>query len=727
MSARPLGANRVVFSLVSGLLCIGLTLFSIYLLSASATRPETPNNHYLTLLVIASLSMFALTGIVFWQIFALLRRLSRQDSSGGTRLSLSFATSLIGASLIPIGIIAFFSWQFLSYDLGKTFNSRVNAALEDALELTRTSANMRASQALDQTRYISTLISNQSYGELVNNIEAMRRQAGAIELSVFDRYGILVAFAHRDADVLAVEALDYDTLLRIDEQQEFSEFSENQHEYTIDVYADIDKLGSDPYYLHASYAMPDSYNVLADSVRVNYEEHRFYEYLQPHITTTLLIVLALILTLTILITLWLGILFGEHMTRPLRKLIHATRKVADGNFQSRVSGMPNNDLGKLGEHFNTMTRALSEAEETAGIAQRALTEQKAYLETIMDNLTTGVITFNYRRELQTFNVSASRILNTPLAPRLNQPLPDSADIENGYEELMQALREPLTSHLANWQQEVTLSRFGQRKVLMCHGSHLIEAGKRVRGGQVIVFDDITEFLHNQRNAAWEEVAKRLAHEIKNPLTPIRLQSERLQRKLEQKLEDTADRDLLAKATATIIDQVETMRALVSEFGLFARPLAMRTIPADINALIRKVCELYIEQQFRFDLADNLPPAAADPVQMQQVFINLIKNAVEAGEDPQTLELLWHSGQQDGLIILTLEDNGPGFADLSKDPFEPYITTKAKGSGLGLAIVKKIITEHGGSISAGRSEQLGGACIRLTLPVHPARKDAAPPA
>lgn len=716
MSARPLGANRVVFSLVSGLLCIGLTLFSIYLLSASATQPETPNNRYLVLLVVASLSMFALTGIVSWQIYALLRRLNRQDSSG-TRLSLSFATSLIGASLIPIGIIAFFAWQFLSYDLGKTFNSRVNTALEDALELTRASANMRAGQALVQTRFISDLISSQSYGELVNNIEAMRRQAGAVELAVFDRYGIVVAFAHRDTDVLAVEALDYDTLLRIDEQQEFSEFSENQHEYTISVFADIDKLGSEPYYLRASYAMPDSYNLLADSVRVNYEEHRFYEYLQPHITTTLLVVLALILTLTILITLWLGVLFGEHMTRPLRKLILATRKVADGNFSSRISGMPKNDLGTLGEHFNTMTQALSDAEENAGAAQRALTEQKAYLETIMDNLTAGVITFNHRQELQTFNVSASRILNTPLATRLNQPLPDSDDAQDGYEELMLALRDPLTAHLANWQQEVTLSRFGQRKVLMCHGSHLIEAGKRVRGGQVIVFDDITEFLHNQRNAAWEEVAKRLAHEIKNPLTPIRLQSERLQRKLSDKLDQDTDRELLTKATTTIIDQVETMHTLVSEFGLFARPLAMRTIPVDINTLIRKAGELYIDQHFQYALDEGLPQVAADPVQMHQVFLNLIKNAQEASDDPAKLDMLWTSRQDGDLILLTLEDNGPGFADLSKDPFEPYITTKIKGSGLGLAIVKKIITEHGGSISVGRSDTLGGACIRFTLPIY----------
>ena len=721
MSIRPLGANRVVFSLLSGLLCIGLTLFSIYLLSASATQPETPNSHYLTLLIIASLSMFTLTGIVFWQIFALLRRLTRQDSSGA-RLSLSFATSMIGASLIPIGIIAFFSWQFLSYDLGKTFNSRVNTALEDALELTRASASMRASQALDQTRFISDLITTQSYGELVNNIEAMRRQAGAIELTVYDRYGIVVAFAHRDIDVLAVETLDYDTLLRIDEQQEFSEFSENNHEYTISVFADIDKLGSDPYYLHASYAMPDSYNLLADSVRINYEEHRFYEYLQPHITTTLLVVLALILTLTILITLWLSMLFGEHMTRPLRKLIIATRKVADGNFRSRIIGMPKNDLGKLGEHFNTMTQALSDAEKSAQQAQRALGEQKAYLETIMDNLTAGVITFNHRQELQTFNLSANRILNTPLAARLNQPLPAREEIADTYEELMLALRDPLTAHLGNWQQEVTLSRFGQRKVLMCHGSHLIEAGKRVRGGQVIVFDDITEFLHNQRNAAWEEVAKRLAHEIKNPLTPIRLQSERLQRKLDSKLDDTTDRELLHKATTTIIDQVETMRTLVSEFGLFARPLAMRLMAVDINALIRKASELYVDQSFQFDFAPNLPAVAADPVQLQQVFINLIKNAQEASKEPQPLELLWRTRQESELVVLTLEDNGPGFADLSKDPFEPYITSKSKGSGLGLAIVKKIITEHGGSISVGRSEALGGACIRFTLPLHTQRKD-----
>ena len=247
------------------------------------------------------------------------------------------------------------------------------------------------------------------------------------------------------------------------------------------------------------------------------------------------------------------------------------------------------------------------------------------------------------------------------------------------------------------------------------GSRLPDSGKRGRNGHVIVIDDITEFLHAQRNAAWEEVAKRLAHEIKNPLTPIRLQSERLQRRLTDKLSDEADKQILGKATGTIIDQVEAMQQIVADFSQIAKPLETRRQSLQLNPLLRQIAELYRENHPELDLAEPQRPVHADPVHIRQILINLMKNAIEATQNETTPCIRWRSYEEGGNIILDIEDNGPGFADLTKDPFEPYVTNKPKGTGLGLAIVKKIVHEHDGTISAGHSRELGGAKITLTLP------------
>jgi len=274
----------------------------------------------------------------------------------------------------------------------------------------------------------------------------------------------------------------------------------------------------------------------------------------------------------------------------------------------------------------------------------------------------------------------------------------------------------ITANQENWQQEITLNRHGARKILMCHGSRLPDSGKRGRNGHVIVIDDITEFLHAQRNAAWEEVAKRLAHEIKNPLTPIRLQSERLQKRLADKLADENDQQILAKATGTIIDQVEAMQQIVADFSQIAKPLETRRQNLQLNPLLRQIAELYREQHLTLDLHDPLGDISADPVHLRQILINLMKNAIEATQNQDAPQIRWHTSQHNGQITLDIEDNGPGFADLNKDPFEPYVTNKPKGTGLGLAIVKKIVHEHDGTISAGHSRDLGGAKITITLPL-----------
>lgn len=716
---KPHELNRVLpYYLILGAIGISTTLYAIYHLSQAATRPEKADPYYSLMFTLTLIGIALLTVLVFGKTIKLLNNLHKHRS--GAKLSASLAIRLLITSMIPVSIIGGFTWLFLSYDLDKTFNSQVNTALSDSLQLTRTSITMRARQALEQTRGLANIMINMDYTDLISDIEVLRRNAGAIELAVFDHQGNLVAFAHQNLDVMTVDSPSTAALLRATQEQEYFEYSSDpENDYTIKVLSEISKPSREPYYLQAVYIMPDAFNTLADSVRESYQQHQSYNYLQPHITTSLLLVLSLIIALTLLTAFWLSALFGETMTRPVRQLIDATRKVTYGDFSTPITDMPNNDLGTLGNNFNAMLLALRDAENMNNQIQDQLSDQNNFLGTVLDNITAGVITLDWRGYLQTSNRAAAQILETELTAHYGRRPPTTDNnLHDSYEELMSALSraQPQQKNNRHWRIETTLSKYSQRKTLICHGARLPGQNSKNRGGEVIVFEDVTEFQQSQRNAAWEEVARRLAHEIKNPLTPIRLQTERLQRKLGDKLTEAQDRHILDRATHTIINQVDAMQQMVSDFSQYAKPLELRRQTLDINALLQEIIELYPDTEIELNLSQSSTMLNADPVQLRQVIHNLIKNAIEAHPEPKELHILWESEVQDEQLCLTIEDNGTGFTDLSKDPFEPYVTGKTKGTGLGLAIVKKIITEHQGSIQAGPSKTLGGAKISMTFPL-----------
>ncbi|SUO94562.1 HAMP domain-containing histidine kinase [Suttonella ornithocola] len=706
--------NRIIAFILFGTLGVSATLYALYHLSQAATHPEMADPSYTKMLITIAIGLAVLLIITIWQIFSLFYRIRKHKS--GARLSLSFALRMLITTIIPVGIIGAFAWQFLSYDLGKTFNSQVSDALEDSLQLARTSITLRARQALNQTQSLADTMTDMNYADLISDIERLRRRSGANELAVFDHQGNLVAFANNNLNVMNVTPPSPAALLRTREGQDYFEYETDDNRYTIKVLADIDKHNREPYYLQANYPMPDAFNSLANSVRESYRQYQSYRFLQPHITTSLLFVLSFILALTILTALWISALFGESMTRPVRQLIDATKKVTEGDFSTPVTDLPENDLGTLGDNFNAMLLTLRDAESMNNHIQNQLTEQNTFLATILENITAGVLTLDWHGKLQTLNQAAILILDTSMNRHLGRRPPQNQKTpEDSYEELMQAL----SSHIqkTKWRCEVTLSQFGQRKILICHGSRLPRQNHKNRGGQVIVFEDVTEFQQNQRNSAWEEVARRLAHEIKNPLTPIRLQGERLQRKLSDKLSEESDQHILQRATTTIINQVDAMQQMVSDFSQYAKPLELRQKAIDFNHLLKDIAELYPDIELTLQLKEPLPEMCADPIQLRQVIHNLTKNAIEATPDNETTHILWQTESNGKTITFTIEDNGSGFADLKQDPFEPYVTNKTKGTGLGLAIVKKIITEHQGSIQAGHSKTLKGAAIIITLPIQ----------
>jgi nitrogen fixation/metabolism regulation signal transduction histidine kinase len=328
--------------------------------------------------------------------------------------------------------------------------------------------------------------------------------------------------------------------------------------------------------------------------------------------------------------------------------------------------------------------------------------------------------FDAERHLRTANQAAHQVLKVDLEPYLSRPLQDLAEASSQMRQFVDAVSVPLSQVEREWREEITLYGSEGRQVLLCRITPFAQPGIEQKG-HVLVFDDITALIKAQRDAAWGEVARRLAHEIKNPLTPIQLSAERLRRKYLKTMPE-ADAQVLDRATHTIVQQVEAMKEMVNAFSEYARPPKMQIRPLELDGLVAEVLDLYRSADssgaLRVDLGAAGLRVEGDPLRLRQVVHNLVKNAEEAV-----------AGQAEGWVLVTtrpcreydcqfvelvVQDNGPGFDDtVLPQLFEPYVTTKAKGTGLGLAIVKKIVEEHGGIVSAENCDP--GGCVILRLP------------
>ena len=693
-----LSTRRLVLLLLGGGLGAGLSLWALHRLSQIAASPNAVDERvYWLVLSLAGLGLGALLLLTLVQLWRFVRYLRRNRASA--KLSLSLSLMLLTTTLIPVGVSAYFSWHILSLDLDKAFNVKFNQALDDSLQLTNAGIQMRVDEALQANRNFTRLVASFDHPQLLENIEPLRNSMGALSLAVFDEKGIGVAFASRDLGISNVAAPQSWEISRVNETEEYFNYGEENGRQVVKVITLLPRE-HDNYYLAGTYAMPEAFNVLADNVRASRQQQQNYYLLRPQIRSIVYLTLILVFLLALLLCLWLSALFSQYMTAPLSALIEATRSIGRGDYLFKIKDLPHNELGNLARHFNTMSERIASAQKINEQNQRQLARQNAYLEGVMANISAGVLVLDRHFQLQQYNEPARQMFSGP---------PSAAVLA----QLSEALREQLGGAAQQWQKEITLNVQSARKILMCHGGCYGH-------DWILVLNDLTEFTHNQRNEAWEEVAKRLAHEIKNPLTPIQLQTERLQLKLAPALATDKDRDLLQRATNTIINQVAVLKTLVAEFGQFARPLQLRQQPLQLEKLLGEMVDLY-QQQLQMELVAEspLPPVNGDPMELRQVLVNLCKNALEAGATRLRL-----SARVAGpMLQVEFDDNGGGFGNLQKDPFEPYVTSKSTGTGLGLAIVKKIIHEHGGEISAGNGPV--GACITLKLPLtaaQPKRKD-----
>jgi PAS domain S-box-containing protein len=368
----------------------------------------------------------------------------------------------------------------------------------------------------------------------------------------------------------------------------------------------------------------------------------------------------------------------------------------------------------LTESFNIMTGQLADAQADAQRNQEQVAAAKAYLESVLGNLSAGVMSFDAEFRLRSANLSAEQILGVDVSELISTHPTEWADREPRLAAVGNAVREALAKARDEpWETQVELSGAAGQQVLLLRGSRL-SAGAQT--GMVVVFDDITRMREAQRLAAWGEVAQRLAHEIKNPLTPIQLSAERLQHRLADKL-SSEDAEILKRSTQTIVNQVAALKAMVDAFSLYARSPVPDLQPLDLNLLTREVMGLYEASRsaMQLELAANLPLVSGDTAKLRQVIHNLLQNAEHAVSDVARPCIIVRTEATDAGIQLTMRDNGPGFPEaLIGRVFEPYVTTKSRGAGLGLAIVKKIIEEHNGTIAVA-NDPSGGAAVTINLP------------
>ena len=547
----------------------------------------------------------------------------------------------------------------------------------------------------------------------------MREQTGVQEVALFNSRGNLIVFAGDVHANLRPEQPPAEALRKVRLQQPYSAIDTlPDNSLVLRVVTPVNT--SDPVdplrVLQVLQPVPRAIQTDAEIVQAGFRDYQELSFSRQALKRLYALTLTLTMLLALLSALALAVFLSERFSTPLALLAEGTRAVAQGDFTRRPPVQSRDELGVLTESFNTMTEQLEQARRREGEDRRAIETANAYLESILRNLSAGVLAFDERFRLRAVNPSAAVILQQPMSELLSEPLFGWGGKISALQPFVDLIRKAFqSSRDGQWQEQAEITVSGNVRVLLMRGTRL--PGEPA-GGSIVVFDDVSELLQAQRDAAWAEVARRLAHEIKNPLTPIQLSAERLQRKLAEKLSG-AEVETLARGTQTIVAQVAAMKHMVDDFAVYARqarPGAMQ--PLDLNPLLLEVLGLYENQRpfIHVSLAEQTVYIQGEATRLRQVMHNLLQNALDALADTADPALLISTEVVDHQFKLSFSDNGCGFPEeLMQRAYEPYVTTKPKGTGLGLAIVKKIVDEHHGRLIID-NVQPRGARVVLYFPV-----------
>jgi nitrogen fixation/metabolism regulation signal transduction histidine kinase len=736
--SRQSRINRLLFRTLPLIALLSALLVALFLVSGvqKETGAGLPGDGYVWVLIVTVLALIILVWSIADRILALIRNI--RSGAPGALLAARWVRNFLLLSLPPALIVFFFSAWFLTSTIDSWFDVKVEAALEDSLELGQQFLDTRTLEVRNQLREtVMDLAGLQEDGEMLRRALLSRvRASGPTELTVMGTDGTLLATANINALSGLPERPGDFAIMQATQQGEYAAaepMADGSLQIRVIQLMPASYPGDTPRVLQAIFPLPEGITGLASSIENEYYRYQNVSYLRQSLKQSFLLILSLVLLLTVLLAILAALYSARRMVSPLSKLSRATHKVAAGDFEQAVAAEQRDEIGFLVESFNRMTQALKSASREAEASRAELQAQGEYLETVLGNLSSGVLTLDDKGRIITLNESGKQILDLPATDGESpgerqgepQPLEHIRGQSSSLEPFVETIRGQAARGREQWQQEIRIERSGAPLVLLMRGSRLplisLSGGETVFG-QVVVFDDVTILNQAQREAAWAEAARRLAHEVKNPLTPIRLAAERLRMKLTDKL-DQKDGEILDRASSTIVAQVEALRKLVDAFGDYAQEPELNRQAIRLDELVADVVALYQQGDSRIRFSLDLEPGpdglSADSGRIRQLLHNLIRNAGEARDSQQvSLEITSRVIEEGSRRRLTLKlaDDGPGFpAIVLENPFEPYVSNKRRGSGLGLAICRKIVAEHDGRIGIENLAE-GGARVCIDLPL-----------
>jgi len=728
MVARPI--KRILY-LVLGATGVGLALTALFLLSRTAQNSEDFDRLHTLLLLINVAGVLVLFAFLIGNLARLWR--DYRNHVPGSKLKARMVGMSVTLAVVPMLVVFYFSVQFINRGIDTWFNVEIEKGLDDALALSRAALEMQMRDHLKTTLKIADRLRDVTGRQLFFDLSMLRRESGASEITVFGMNRRILATSS-DLAAGTMPALPRDeVILQIRQNLPFVSLDPLERgSYQIRTavaFGDRSRPQSGGL-IQAQFPVTERIGRMANNVNLSYSKYKRLVYLRDPLKRNFTITLTVVLLLSLLSSVYGAFVLSRRLVAPIQNLVAGTRAVAKGDFDTRLPTPSRDEIGFLVSSFNEMTEKLSDAQQQASISQALVEAERANLEVILARLSTGVVALESDLRIRTANQASGAILNVDLENRTGERLTEVAKGHPLLQQFVDVAQVHLDAGETEWREQIVLRGEVGRRVLTCACTTLPGDADHA-AGFVVVFDDITALLQAQRDAAWGEVARRLAHEIKNPLTPIQLSAERLRRKYI----NTMSKDevqVLDRATHTIVQQVEAMKEMVNAFSDYARAPDIDISVFSLDKLALEVVDLYRAQATDIDIVLNtdptLPHIEADIGRVRQILHNLIRNSIEALENSD------HEGrievrvsktevQETEIAEIVVEDNGPGFKTGSvSQVFDPYVTTKPKGTGLGLAIVKKLVEEHGGTIDA-ENLDAGGAVIRIQLPVNEAAREA----
>lgn len=730
------------WAMVTGLVVMsGLALVLMFMLTLATGNRALYEENFAWLAVVNLTVAVLLLSVILW----LLVRLAKRWRQGkfGSRLLAKLAVIFALVGFVPGLLIYTVSYQFVSRSIESWFDVEVEAALTAGLNLGRTALDTMTADVSTKTRLAADELARQSGNPGGLALDRLLQRLGASDLVLWGASGQALGSAgdsrfdlrpERPSATLLLAARSQRVVAHIEGLEDSGGDGEAAGALTggarVRVLALVSAtgfgFGEEPRYLQVTVPLPPLLVADALAVQAANREYQARALAREGLRRMYIGTLTLSLFLAVFGAILLAVLLGNQLVRPLLVLAEGMREVASGNLSSKVAMTSKDELAGLTRTFARMTQDLSDARAAVQHSMEQLDAARDNLQTILDNLTAGVVVFGADGVIRSANPGAARILHTSVEDCLGSRLADIPGLDaftSGVaQQFERFLSEEQPHEGGHWQQSFELRASGDTP--FDHGITLIARGALLpNGDHLLVFDDVTEVVSAQRAKAWGEVARRLAHEIKNPLTPIQLSAERLAMKLEGKV-PAPEKAVLDKSVRTIVDQVDAMKRLVNEFRDYARLPTAQLVPVDINTVVRDILGLYEHTDIPVlcELAEDCPPVLADPQQVRQMLHNLVQNAQDAmaGRSGASVLVRTRRSASGRWVRLTVIDQGTGFAEhILKRAFEPYVTSKTKGTGLGLAVVKKMMDEHGGQVDISNrvvDGKVTGAQVSLSFAV-----------